>query len=259
MNKNQARLVTAQKPHLPSPSGKALQPLSSERQQTFKHHDLLVCLSPVDALKPYKNNARTHSRMQVRQIADSIRAFGFVNPVLLDKTGTIIAGHGRVEAAKLLGIEHVPTIALADLTEDEVRAYILADNRLAEKAGWDDAILKIELQHLMTLEIGLDVTITGFEVGEIDLILKDNDDSDPEEQAIEEVGPPTSQAGDLWCLGKHRLLCGSALDLDSYTQLMNGKLAHVSSRILPTTSRSMATSAEMGRSNMKSSPWPPAR
>ncbi|HXC43341.1 MAG TPA: ParB/Srx family N-terminal domain-containing protein [Candidatus Dormibacteraeota bacterium] len=114
-----------------------------------------------------------HSKHQIRQIADSLKAFGFTSPVLIDDKSTIIAGHGRVEAAKLLGIALVPTIRLENLSPNQIRAYVIADNRLAENAGWDKLILAIELQHLLTIENDLEVTITGFEIPEIDLILQE--------------------------------------------------------------------------------------
>jgi len=123
----------------------------------------------VEALRPYARNARTHSNKQIRQIARSIERFGFCNPVLIDDQGQIIAGHGRVAAAKLLGIKEVPTVKLAHLSDAEKRAYILADNRLAEKAGWDREILAIELQALVSLDF--EVELTGFETAEVDLIL----------------------------------------------------------------------------------------
>jgi uncharacterized membrane protein len=126
-------------------------------------------LCPLNRLRPYKNNARTHSKKQIRQIANSIKRFGFTNPVLIDDAGEIIAGHGRVEAAKLIGLAAVPTIRLSHLTETEKRAYILADNRLAEKAGWDREILAIELQGL--IELNFDVEITGFSTADIDITL----------------------------------------------------------------------------------------
>ena len=123
------------------------------------------------ALRPRATNPRTHSKRQIRWIADSIERFGFTNPVLIDRAGGIVAGHGRVEAAKLLGIERVPTIRLDDLTEAEVRAYVIADNRLAELAGWDREILATEFQGLLELDIELDLTITGFEMPEIDIMI----------------------------------------------------------------------------------------
>jgi ParB-like chromosome segregation protein Spo0J len=115
---------------------------------------LTVAYLPVMSLKPYANNARTHSKRQIRQIATSIETFGFTNPILIDDRHTIVAGHGRVEAAKLLRLDQVPTVQLAGLSEHQIRAYILADNRLAEQAGWDESILAIELQHLLSIDCG---------------------------------------------------------------------------------------------------------
>src|SRR6266581_5525579 len=125
----------------------------------------------VHALRPYAGNARTHSRKQIRQIANSIERFGFCNPVLIDDDKQIIAGHGRVEAAKLLGIAAVPTCRLSHLSEADKRAYILTDNKLAEKAGWDKELLAIELQGLIDLDV--EIESTGFELPEIDVILED--------------------------------------------------------------------------------------
>jgi ParB-like chromosome segregation protein Spo0J len=119
------------------------------------------------ALTPRSSNPRTHSEKQLRQIADSIRTFGFTNPILVDRDNGIVAGHGRVEAAKRLKLRSVPTIRLEDMTEAEIRAYVIADNRLAENAGWDRELLAIELQHLYELDLDFDVTITGFEMPEI--------------------------------------------------------------------------------------------
>lgn len=133
---------------------------------------------PTRALRPYARNARTHSPKQIAQIAASIREFGFNNPVLIDRDGEIIAGHGRVAAAKKLGLDSVPCVRLEHLSEAQKRAYILADNRLAEKAGWDGEILAIELQHLIEIEVDFDVTITGFEMAEVDLLLGASDRSD---------------------------------------------------------------------------------
>ncbi len=123
------------------------------------------------ALQPRATNPRTHSKKQIRQIADSIERFGFTNPVLIDRAGGIVAGHGRIEAAKLLGMEKVPTIRLADLTEAEIRAYVIADNKLAENAGWDRELLAIEFQGLLELDLDFDITITGFEMHEIDILI----------------------------------------------------------------------------------------
>ena len=166
--------------------------------------DRSVELIAVDRLAPRKANA---TPQQVRQIADSITRFGFCNPVLIDDANQIIAGHGRVEAAKLLDLEGVPALRIAHLSEAEKRAY-MADNRLAELAGWDREILAIELQGLIDLEF--DVELTGFEMGEIDIILDEaeqgrRESAEAEDDTPERVpGPTVSRIGDLWVLGTHR-------------------------------------------------------
>jgi DNA modification methylase len=140
----------------------------------------------------------------------------------------IVAGHGRVQAARLLAIRKVPTICLDTLTEDQVRAYILADNKLAEKAGWDHSILAIELQHLTSIDLDFDVSVTGFEVGEIDRILQEAADEETDEEPVEiSAGPAVTKPGDIWLLGDHRLTCGDALDPSTYAALMEGKRADV--------------------------------
>jgi|ERR1022692_394570 ParB-like chromosome segregation protein Spo0J len=190
--------------------------------------ELAVVYQEIQQLVPYPRNARTHSKRQIRQIADSIGAFGFTNPVLVDRSGTIVAGHGRVQAAKLLGMKKVPTICLESLNEDQIRAYILADNKLAEKAGWDNAILAIELQHLTSIDLGFEVYLTGFEIGEIDLILQESKEKEDEEEPVEiSRGPVITKLRDVWLLGSHRLMCGDALDESSYSALMNGQSADV--------------------------------
>lgn len=189
--------------------------------------ELVVINRSVDTLAPHAGNARTHSKHQIRQISNSIEKFGFTNPVLINTTNHIIAGHGRVAAAKLLGMDQVPTILLEGLSEDQIRAYIIADNRLAEKAGWDMAILAIELQHLITLDCDFDVTITGFEIPEIDLILQEAAvDHDPDDVVdMAETSQAVTRSGDVWQMGKHRLMCGDALNGNSYSVLMKGRHA----------------------------------
>jgi DNA modification methylase len=183
----------------------------------------------VRELRPHPNNARTHSKKQIRQIAKSIAQFGFCNPVLVDDAKQIIAGHGRVEAAKLLGIDAVPTCQLSHLSEADKRAYVLADNKLAEKAGWDRDLLAIELQGLIELDI--DIELTGFEMAEIDLILEEareasGDPSGPEDTVPEpSPSPAVSQPGDLWLLGRHRLLCADAREQAAYDRLLEGAKA----------------------------------
>jgi DNA modification methylase len=177
-------------------------------------------------LRPYPHNARTHSNKQIRQIAGSIKKFGFCNPVLIDDQKQIIAGHGRVEAAKLLGIDAVPTVRLSHLSEAEKRAYVLADNKLAEKAGWDREILAIELQALIDLDV--EVELTGFEVPEIDLILDEARESTGAQTGPEDSVPQyvssfaVSQIGDKWTVGQHCLLCDDAREATAYDRLLEG-------------------------------------
>jgi len=186
----------------------------------------------VDALKPYPRNARTHSKKQKRQIAESIRRFGFTNPLLIDDANQIIAGHGRLEAAKILGWSTVPTLRLSHLSDEEKRAYVLADNKLAEVAGWDPEILAIELQGL--IDIDFDIELTGFETAEIDLVFDDALSAKNQKAALEDEIPElpsghlaVSRPGDLWILGDHRLLCGNALEAQSFQQVMGSEKAQM--------------------------------
>jgi len=176
-------------------------------------------LSPVTALRPALRNARTHSKKQLRQLADSISNFGFTNPVLVDASGEVIAGHGRLAAARMLGLAEVTTLCVVWLTEDQKRTYVIADNRLAEKAGWDRELLSIELGELVALDF--EVTLTGFEMREVELIIDAGANPVQDECAdLPAIGPSVCQLGDLWQLGQHRLLCGDALNPASYHELM---------------------------------------
>jgi len=189
---------------------------------------LAIAYAPIATLKAHPSNARTHSTKQIRQISESIRAYGFTNPILIDKSKTIIAGHGRVAAAKLLGIGDVPTIRLEHLSPDQIRAYIIADNKLALNAGWDESILKVELQHLLNLDNEFDITLTGFEVPEIDIILQGELNEDPDDaQELLDAGEVVTRLGDMWQLGKHRITCGNALEASSFARLMGGARAHM--------------------------------
>ncbi len=184
---------------------------------------LKITYRKVEDLSPYAGNARTHSEKQIEQIAASIGQFNFVNPVLVDADDGIVAGHGRVAAARKLGFTEVPVIQLAHLSDAERRAYVIADNRLAELAGWDQEILAIELQALSEMELDFDLEITGFETAEIDLLLDDEDESerDPADDVPEPVaGPAITRPGDVWQLGRHKLICGDALDPATYRVLM---------------------------------------
>lgn len=180
-------------------------------------------------LKPAPSNARTHSEKQVGQIARSIERFGFNNPILINEDRSVIAGHGRLRAAELLGLATVPTIRLDHLDGQQLRAYALADNRLAELAGWDREILAIELQGLLEVEIDFEITDVGFEMAEIDLLLEEIE-SDDARNCDEEIPEPTQIArqavrGDLWKLGDHLLFCGDALDPLSYQALLGQERA----------------------------------
>lgn len=178
--------------------------------------DMRIALRPVRSLKPRPGNPRLHSRAQLRQIARSIQEFGFNSPVLIDKDGVIVAGHGRVEAAKLLGMTKVPTIRLDHMSEAQLRAYQLADNRLAERAGWDKELLAKEFEFLTGVDLDFDITTTGFATGEIDLLLEQPEDAKVDEAdeipAADAKSASVTRVGDLWHLGEHRLLCGDATD-----------------------------------------------
>lgn len=178
----------------------------------------------VAGLKPYAKNARTHSKKQIQQIADSITRFGFTNPVLIDGDGMILAGHGRVEAAKLLALTDVPCIRLDHMTPQQKRAYVLADNKLALNAGWDEELLAEELKELL-LQDEFSIDATGFSIAEVDQIIEGSqleEAGDPREDQLPETAPARCQPGDVWQLGQHRLVCGNALDLDIVNQLMAG-------------------------------------
>jgi DNA modification methylase len=176
---------------------------------------------PIDALHPFTGNARLHSPKQVRQIASSLEQFGFTNPVLIDDACTILAGHGRIEAARVLGLAEVPTLRLERLSEAQKRAYVLADNRLAELAGWDQNLLSIELHHLVELDFNIE--LTGFSTAEFDALAEARSAADDAADRLPEHDPkqpPVSRVGDLWHLGRHRLICAYATNSDAFHQLL---------------------------------------
>jgi ParB-like chromosome segregation protein Spo0J len=173
----------------------------------------------IATLIPFAKNSRTHSDAQVAQIAASIREFGFTNPVLIDEANGIIAGHGRVLAARKLKLTEVPCIRLAYLTDAQKRAYVIADNKLALNAGWDEAMLKLELADLKALDFDLD--LTGFDTDEIDALLAEKgtegltDPDDTPEPPVE----PVTRLGDVWVCGQHRVMCGSSLEMTAMERL----------------------------------------
>ena len=179
----------------------------------------------LDALIPYARNSRTHSDAQVAQIAASIKEFGFTNPVLIDETGSIIAGHGRVMAARKLAIADIPSIRLTHLTEAQKKAYVIADNKLALNAGWDDEMLAVELTDLKDMDFNLD--LTGFSAEEIDNLLTPTIiEGLTDEDAVPELPPePVTKLGDVWILGKHRVMCGDSTSIDAVEKLINGQKA----------------------------------
>jgi len=206
-------------------NGKAARSTTNRGDAGTGASSLQITYRPLGELIPHVGNARTHSEAQVALIAGSIKEFGFTNPVLVDGANGIIAGHGRVLAARKLGLAAVPTIELAHLTEVQKRAYVLADNRLAEAAGWDKELLGLELGDLA--DMGVDLMDLGFAAGEIDKLLS-GDAPDPREDDVPEPpAVPVSRAGDLWCLGKHRLLCGDATSATDVARLLNGVVPHL--------------------------------
>jgi DNA modification methylase len=182
---------------------------------------------PTAKLLPYARNARTHSEEQVAQIAASIAEFGFTNPILAGSDGVIVAGHGRLAAAQKLGLEVVPVVVLDHLSPTQRRALVIADNRIAENAGWDEAMLRIELEALQSE--GFDLDITGFDADSLaDLLAAEETTTEgqTDEDAVPEVSEaPISRPGDVWIMGKHRLLCGDATVAESYERLMQGAVA----------------------------------
>ena len=184
-------------------------------------------LISTEKLIPYVNNARTHSAEQINKLRSSLREFGFINPVIIDRDFNVIAGHGRIEAAKAEGISEVPCVFADYLTPAQKKAYILADNRMAMDAGWDEEVLRVEIEALQAESF--DVGLTGFDESEIaDLFETDSEVKDDGFDVDAELErPPVTKSGDLWMLGNHRLLCGDSTKEETYTFLMDGKKANL--------------------------------
>jgi DNA modification methylase len=192
--------------------------------------ELLIEYLTPEELQPQRRNARTHTKKQIRQIADSIRTFGFTNPILIDDEKSILAGHGRIEAAKSLGMTRIPCVRLSDMTTAQKRAYALADNKLALNAGWDEELLTIELQELMACDF--DIEVSGFSIAEIDGLvdsLKPEEQGNPADDRLPSLskGPATSRPGDLWLLGNHKLYCGDSRNPKSFQALLDSEKAQM--------------------------------
>lgn len=190
---------------------------------------LAVTCIRISELKPHPQNAKTHSPKQVDKLVKSMKTFGWTSPILVDEGGNVLAGHGRLEAAKKVGLEEVPTICLAHMTPAQKRAYIIADNRLTEVAGsWNRKLLALEHEAIRLMDPDFDLTGTGFELDEIEIMLENGiEGSEDEVPAPDRTAPPVSQIGDLWLLGEHRILCGDALQAESYERLLEGEKAHI--------------------------------
>jgi DNA modification methylase len=205
--------------------------LLSKENQIRRMEDLSVAYLDPATLKLRERNPRTHSKKQIQQIAASIKEFGFVTPILIDGEREVVAGHGRIEAAKLNGMKAVPTIRIDHLTPQQVRAYVIADNQLATKAGWERDFLKLDFRELLNIEY--DVELTGFSTGEVDMILDfdsptaKDDPEDDDLSALTTDGPAISRVGDMWQLGPHRLLCADARHPETYRTLLGDDVAQM--------------------------------
>ena len=184
-------------------------------------------LVPIDKLIPYINNARTHSPDQIAKLRASLREFGFINPVIIDKDYTIIAGHGRCAAAKEEGLTEVPCVLADHLTEAQKKAYIIADNRMAMDAGWDEELLRVEIEALEAEDF--DPLLTGFDEDELSKLFDDGNDTEDDDFDVEaELEQPAfTKPGDVWTLGRHRLVCGDSTNPETFTILMEGKKANL--------------------------------
>lgn len=193
---------------------------------------LKIVYQPPSALIENARNARTHSTRQVEQIARSITAFGFITPVLVDARNQIIAGHGRVRAAMMLGLEKVPTVSVEHLTDAQKRAFMIADNRIAELSGWDEQMLAVEFEELSSVDAPFEITDTGFELPKIDLLIEDRHKPKEEHDPADDPVAPNrvekvARLGDLWLLGRHALFVGDARDLQSYRVLLGRERAQM--------------------------------
>ena len=194
--------------------------------------ELSIAYVDLNSLKPNPRNARTHSRKQVKQIAASIREFGFTNPLIIDRAHVVLAGHGRLAAAQELGLDRVPCVTIENMSPQQKRAYALADNKLALNAGWDEELLALELKELLAVDVGFDLGLTGFAIAEADSLIEGlsvEEPAAPKDERLPELGqgPSICREGDVWILGRHRLICGNSLDSKVVDQLMSGEQAQM--------------------------------
>ena len=223
--------------------------------------ELSVEYLPTTSLQPNPRNPRTHSRKQLQKIGSSMKAFDVLNPIMIDQHNVIIAGHARVAAAKLVGIDKLPCIRIEHLSAEQVRAYVIADNQLATMAGWELEILTEDFEGL--IELGFDVSLTGFDVPEVDLLLQGRGPAKGE--LAEKLEPstvsatPTARRGDIFRLGAHLLACGDATRAEDVGALMGDELAAMVFTDPHTTCRFRGTSAVRAASATASSSWLPER
>ena len=205
------------------------QPSTHVRKSLLATRQTIVAYLPIGSIVPDPSNPRKHSLKQIRAIANSIEAFGFNAPILVDNGNRVVAGHGRLEAAQLLGLAEVPVIRLEHLSEQQAKAYMLADNKLTDRSSWDDRKVAIVLKELSDIALDFEIEATGFEAPEIDLRIQSLEPPDESTDSADEFeathGPPVSRPDDLWILGGHRLLCGNALDPQAYDALLAGEKA----------------------------------
>mgnify|MGYP002623699536 FL=1 len=192
--------------------------------------DLSVTEIDINKIKPYKNNPKSHNKKQISQIMDSIKEFGFINPILIDENSEIIAGHGRYLAAQAMNMTNIPAIVLSHLSSVQKRMYRIADNKLTELGKWSPELLEIEFKELSVLNTSIDLEITGFETEEIDkFILSGNKQSDPKEEKVPMLSDADKRCsnGDIWQLGRHFLICGDALKSETYATLLGNNRAQM--------------------------------
>ncbi|MBN2675618.1 MAG: ParB N-terminal domain-containing protein, partial [Alphaproteobacteria bacterium] len=182
----------------------------------------------IGKISPYAKNAKNHPEKQVQQIASSIKQYGFNNPILIDENNEVIAGHGRLVAAKVIGLDTVPAIRLSHLSEAQKRAYRLADNKISENGGWNEDLLRLEISELETICDDLDINIIGFDDVELDVLMNpEQKDADPKANNVPYISESeiVSKVGDIWNIGEHRIICGNSLEQETFKKLLGSRRA----------------------------------